>query len=197
MDRMDRNGRNEEAVEALKQYLDLSESSDCCVCSEDTEYLSKCCKISLCLKCFQEWLKTSRECMHCHKDQMSFDIWTENYRTETVTSHPLFSAQDLGELGLAGLTGFSATASIVGLGPNNEIIDNIQFDITPQTLLNMFMMGYNPETNDDIEVGNIENLRALFGSNSNSANVNDNITDIFNMMNDIMYNHNSSDDDLE
>jgi hypothetical protein len=61
-------------------YLNTNNTSDCSVCYSETEYISKCCSLSICEKCYIEWLKTSRECMHCHKDQMEFQEWVDNFK---------------------------------------------------------------------------------------------------------------------
>lgn len=125
----DSNISNISNINNINNNLQKCEILDCIVCCSSTDTSSKCCNLTICKNCYIEWLKTSRECMHCHKDQMEFNEWVENHRedTETFSNIP------------PNLTfiGFSATAEFVN--SNNEIISNVNIDISPEDLLDLLM----------------------------------------------------------
>jgi len=69
----------------MDNFLKDSEIFDnCLVCSESSKKRSVCCNQTICGDCYFEWLKYKRECMHCKKDQTTFEDWVENYRDESV-----------------------------------------------------------------------------------------------------------------
>jgi hypothetical protein len=121
------------------EYLDSSELDDCTVCLESTGLSSNCCRLSICGNCYIEWLKSSRECMHCRKDQMDFNTWVDNYKIDN--SPPPVSLIPLG---------FTATAEIMD-GNNVPVSVNL----TSDQLLTMF-------------INEIENVNTINNDNSNS-----------------------------
>ncbi len=67
----------------MEEFLITDNKVDSCLsCTNQTNFISKCCKKPICAGCFCKWLETKRQCMHCRADQMEEDIWIEKYRKE-------------------------------------------------------------------------------------------------------------------
>jgi len=72
----------------MDNFLKDSDTFDnCIVCGEQSKKRSLCCNQTICGDCYFEWLKYKRECMHCKKDQTTFEDWVENYRDESVRNN--------------------------------------------------------------------------------------------------------------
>lgn len=66
-----------------EKLLTQDSIENCIACFEGTNTRAFCCKAPICKKCYLEWLKTRRQCMHCKLDQCEFNEWVEKYRQET------------------------------------------------------------------------------------------------------------------
>lgn len=63
------------------EYLNINEKiNECEICFEDCNTSLKCCNVNICFDCYLSNLMKRRECPRCQKDQMSFDVWVEEYK---------------------------------------------------------------------------------------------------------------------
>lgn len=151
--------------------------SECNVCGENIDTVSQCCNIHICESCYLEWLKTSRECMHCRKDQLPFDEWVRTHREDREEELP---AQMLPQI---------ISTSIGIIGPNNEIINNVELEnfpnigqFTSDDLLNVLMSGIEDVIAQTLSSNNISNNSNI--EFSNNTIYRENLLEMLNIMAD-------------
>lgn len=171
------------------RFLDCNNpENNCCVCCKSTKYITKCCRLNICEICYFDWLKTSRECMHCKQDQLEFNEWYENYSNSNNNNNNnsfqnLFNAFGNGAISGNLLPGFTAMATFVNA--NDEVVDNITYNLTPDQVLNMFYNG-NTIIDGNGNGGNGGNTTVNFADMMNSTINPENLLLMLNMMNNVI-----------
>lgn len=59
------------------------DESDCIVCYAPSKTRTICCKQFLCENCTLKWWEYKRQCPHCRKDMIDFDLWAEKYKNNS------------------------------------------------------------------------------------------------------------------
>jgi hypothetical protein len=148
---------------SAEQYLQNNPLQDCIVCGSDTLFISKCCSIAVCCNCYTEWLKTSRECMHCHKDQMDFQEWVTNFRVQEDPPVEIIGMTTVYDINGNAVTRTYRANTVSSFNGLNDILNYSQ---------NSFYLGDNDEPDFlNMFLNTISGVNANSFSNSDIANI--------------------------
>lgn len=123
--------------EINQALLDANIGGDCIVCRNPCKTTLLCCKQFLCENCTLKWWEYKRQCPHCRKDMIDFELWNKKYKNGDKT---LIDDGYIGEHNI--FTRYNNTASIIRhntritagdngtIGPPMDFIRNEATDTT-------------------------------------------------------------------